>query len=338
MDLELSGKKSDVPETGFKIKRPVFGGACPHGCPWGEIAEFVQKAMKPAGYDVIICRNCNRDRTARLVSKADRPPPLDAIDRALGTTEYMDAPVDFGVTESGMLAWAYNGRFLYAKDGPYRNLRIIAKIEDPMYLLVAVRNESDITSLAQIKEKRLPVKILADFQPTSMPVLDYYGLTREAVESWGGKWIRAFDFRDRECDVIVSSLASPANNPESAFWTKYSYKYDLRFLQLPGDLLESMANEILGMMRVTVPWGLLRGVDRKIETVARSGEVIFGRDDMPDDFAYTAAKAFDTHRADLRWYIRPYSYDPKTVWKNFNVPLHPGAERYYRKMGYIKPD
>ena len=321
--------------TGFNVKQPVFGGACPHGCPWGEIAEFVQKAMKSVGYDMIICRNCNRDRTARLVSKADRPPPLDAIDWALGTTEYVDAPVDFGVTESGMLAWAYNGRYLYAKDGPYRNLRLIAKIEDPTYLLVAVKDESDITTLSQIKEKCLSVRILTDFQPTSMPVLDYYGLTRDAVESWGGKLKMAFAPGNKDCDVIVSSMASPANNPESAFWTELSYKYDLRFLNLPEDLLENMANETLGMIRVTVPWGLLKGVDRKIDTVARSGEAIFGRDDMPESFAYEAARAFDTHRADLKWYIRPYSYDPNTVWKNFNVPLHPGAERYYREMGYI---
>jgi len=26
-------------------------------------------------------------------------------------------------------------------------------------------------------------------------------------------------------------------------------------------------------------------------------------------------------------------YDPKTVWYNFGVPLHPGAERYYREVG-----
>jgi TRAP transporter TAXI family solute receptor len=326
----------DNGETGVAVKRPVFGGACPHGCPWGEIAEFVREAMKPVGYDVVICRNCNRDRTARLVSKAAHPPPLDDMDYELGTTERVDAPVDFGVTESGMLSWAYEGRYLYQKDGPYRNLRLIARIEDPTYLLVAVKADSDITNLAQIREKKMPVSILADFQPTSMPVLEYYGLTRDAVKSWGGRFIMAFRRGNKEADVIVSSMASPANNPESAFWTEFSQKHDLRFLELPEDLLQELGTETLGMQRVTVPWGLLRGVDRKITTVARSGEAIFGRDDLPNDFTYDAARAFDMRRGDLKWYIRPYSYDPQTVWKNFNVPLHPGAERYYREMGYMK--
>jgi hypothetical protein len=37
--------------TGIPAKRPVFGGAC-RLCPWGAMAEVVQAAMKPYGYDV----------------------------------------------------------------------------------------------------------------------------------------------------------------------------------------------------------------------------------------------------------------------------------------------
>jgi hypothetical protein len=41
-------------ETGIKIKKPVFGGAC-KVCPWGAVAEIVKSAMQPYGYDVQIC-------------------------------------------------------------------------------------------------------------------------------------------------------------------------------------------------------------------------------------------------------------------------------------------
>lgn len=34
--------------------------------------------------------------------------------------------------------------------------------------------------------------------------------------------------------------------------------------------------------------------------------------------------------------MRTKLVDPKSVWKNFDVPLHPGAERYYRERGYKK--
>ncbi len=326
-----------VGRTGFDVKRPVFASACPDGCPWGELGEFVRDAMTPYGYDVVLCRNCNRAEGPRVVAGRTYPPPLDPREAAVGTTERVDAPVDFGVTESGLLAAAYDGRGAYAKDGPYRNLRLIAKIEDPMYLLAAVKKDSSITDVAQIRARHLPVRILASLS-TAQAVLDYYGLTRQAVESWGGSFLDAMAVRgDPDFDVIISDLATPSNNPESAYWPRLSQLHDLRFLDFAPDLLDRLAaNEELGLMRVTAKWGLLRGIDRPIPTVARSGEAIFGRADMPDDVAYEVARAIDEHRGALEWYIRPYFYNSATAWKNFDVPLHPGAARYYREKGDMK--
>jgi TRAP transporter TAXI family solute receptor len=334
------GETLEVGRTGFDVKRPVFASACPQACPWGELGEFVQAAMKPAGYDVVLCRNCNRDKGAPIVSRRGIPPAIDAGDMRVGTTQRVNAPVDFGVTESLMLSMAYEGKGMYAGKGPLPNLRVIAKLEDPTYLMVAVRKDSGITDLAQIRDRKMPVRILADFQPSTTPVLDYYGLTREAVASWGGSFGNALEAAERpqgaaSFDVIVSSLASPANNPESSFWTRLTQLYDLHFLDLPEPLLAKMAREV-PMERAVAKWGLLRGVDRSIPTVARSGETIFARADLSDADAYAIAKAIDRSRLDLRWYVRPYSYDPRTVWKNGPVPLHPGAARYYREMGYMK--
>jgi TRAP-type uncharacterized transport system substrate-binding protein len=332
------GKTIDVGHTGFAAKKPVFASACPHGCPWGELGEFMQAALRDRGYEIVLCRNCNRAEGPRLVSKASFPPALTASDLLVGTDERVNAHVDFGVTASGFLAEAYEGRDNYAHDGPYRNLRLIAKIEDPTYLLIAVKKESSITDLAQIRDKQLPVRMLVSLSSGTLPLLDYYGLTRDAVERWGGSFANAMLSRgDEQFDVIISDLASPANNPESSYWTRLSQKYDLRFLDLPEALLAKLAaNDRAELIRVTAQWGLLRGVDRPIATVGRSGESIFGRDDMPARDAYVIAKAIDDSRGALQWYIRPYSYNPSTVWRNANVPLHPGAERYYREKGYLK--
>ena len=57
---------------------------------------------------------------------------------------------------------------------------------------------------------------------------------------------------------------------------------------------------------------------------------------MPDEFAYQLAKAMDEDRLEYLWSIRPFGYDPRKVAKIGDVPLHPGAERYYREVGYIK--
>ena len=326
---------ADVGErSGFSFKRPLMAAACLHGCPWGELGQFVRDAMAPLGYRVRLCTNCNRAEGPRLVAKAAHPPPLTASDVALGSLPRIDEPVDFGVTESGFLAAAYEGRGPYAKDGPYRNLRLIAKIEDPTYLLVAVRASSGIHDLGEIKARRLPVRIWAS-GAASAAVLGFYGLNPEALRSWGGTLSEGLPRRDSPFDVLVNDLGSPANNPESAIWPAASELFDLKFLQLPEPLLERLA-QMPGELRVTAQWGLLRGLDPPIRTVGRSGEVIFCRSDTPEQAAYDVAKAIDAHREALEWFIRPYSYDPRTVWKDVDVPLSAGAERYYREQGYIR--
>jgi TRAP transporter TAXI family solute receptor len=329
----------DAGVTGFGVKRPVLASACQHGCPWGELGDFVTEAMQPLGYEVVQCRNCNRDQGPKLVSTASYPPELGFQDTFVGTTTRINAPVDFGITSSDLLAWGYSGRYTYSAYGAFPNLRLIAKIEDPTYLLLAVKTDSGITDLSQIAAQKLPVTILGGGSPISQPILDYYGLNQDAVASWGGVYHNAITFGqadDAEFDVIINELASPTNNPESGYWTKASQKHDLRFLDLPESVLaELAADKTLGVTRTTVKWGFLRGVDRPIATVAQSGHAVFARDDTPEQAAYDAARAIDRHRDALKWYIRPYSYDSRTVWENQDVPLHPGAERYYREAGYL---
>lgn len=328
------GHTIDVGKTGFAVKRPVFAAACPAACPWGELGEFVRDAMRPLGWEVILCRNCNRAEGPRLVAKAALPPPLLPEEYAVGTLERFDAPVDFGVTASDFLTQAYEGKGAYARDGAMHNLRLIAKIEDPMYLLVAVKADSGITDLAQVAREHRPVKILT--AGGGQAVLDYYGLTRDAVTGYGGSIGSAMG-RDAavDFDVIVSDIASPANNPESALWSTLSHRYALRFLELPEALRQKLVAGGI-YQDVTAPRELLPGLDHALPTVGRSGHAIFGRADMPDDVAFLIAKAIDEHRAGLKWYVRPYSYDQGTVWKNGPVPLQPGAARYYRSMGYMK--
>jgi len=332
---ELTAQMSaDTGKTGWDAKRPVMASACESGCPWGELGDFVKESLRPLGYDVILCRNCNRWYGPQLVSEHDYPPPLDEINLRDGVTERVNARVDFGVTSSAMLSAAFNGKL--ANKGPFRNLRLIAKLEDPFYYLIAVRKESGIRDLAQVKRHHLAVRILgADSNLAT--ILQYYGLTADSINSWGGKLnVRPEEAQRGEFDIFAGFLASPSMNPESSLWTTLSQKFDLYFLELPEDLLKRIARQNVDAEFVEVHPALLRGVDRRIKTLGRSGESIFARDDAPEQCAYDLAKAIDEHHGALKWFIRVYTYDPRTVWQNFGVPLHPGAERYYREAGHIK--
>jgi len=324
----------DVGKTGWDIKRPIMAAACECGCPWGELGDFIKESMKSYGYSIILCRNCNRWYGPRLVSEHDYPPALDEINLHEGVNVRVDARVDFGVTSSAMLSSAYS-RTLAGK-GPYRNLRLIAKIEDPFYYLVAVKKESGIKDFVRIKQQHLPVRIMGS-DGNMEAILKYYGISADDIKSWGGKMgVTAEEALKGDFDIVAGFLASPSMNPESSYWTTLSQKFDLYFLELPEDLLKLIAGQNVDAEFVEVHHSLLRGINRRIKTLGRSGESVFARDDTPEQAAYDLAKAIDENHGALKWFIRVYTYDPKTVWQNFGVPLHPGAEKYYREVGYIR--
>jgi uncharacterized protein len=324
----------DVGKTGWDVKRPVMAAACENGCPWGELGEFVRESMEPYGYSVILCRNCNRSYGARLVSTNDYPPALDEGNLRDGVNVRINARVDFGATSSSMLSSAY--KLTNTNTKPYDNLRLIAKIEDPYYFLIAIRKELGITNFSQIKQKQLPVRILgADGNMTA--ILKYYGMTTDDIKAWGGKiGVTNEEALKGDFDIVSGFIASPAMNPESSLWTILSQKFDLYFFEFPDDLLKQIATQSVDAEFVVAQHELLKGINRDIKTLGRSGEAIFAREDTPEQAAYDLAKAIDENHGKLKWYIRIYTYDPSTVWQNFGVPLHPGAERYYKEAGYMK--
>jgi para-nitrobenzyl esterase len=326
------------PPTGIAAKRPVFGGACKI-CPWGAIAEVVQTAMKPYGQDVQFCYNCNAADAPRIVSEARLPPPYKpdpAVPEILAPRNVAGlGPVEFGAVSVQFLRNAYLGTGVYARDGPRANLRLIANIQDPSYVMVAAKAETGITDLAQIREKRWPVHVLtAGVGGNVAAILSYFGLSKETIEAAGGRVGATAE--DRETfDVVIGGAGVMTTAPEWRIWTEISQKFNLTFLELPGELLEKLAQES-AVERGNIPVGLYRGVVRPISTVVRTGTAIYGRADMPDDFAYLFAKAMDEQQELLQWKHLSFSYNVHNVWKAYEVPLHPGAERYYRERGYMR--
>ena len=325
-------------ETGIEQKKPVFGGAC-EICPWGAMAELVKAIMKPYGYDVQICYNCNGGDAPRIVSEARTPPPYKpdpAVSEALAPR---NAPglgaVDFGAVAIQFLRNAYRGTGMYAREKPRTNLCLIANIQDPSYMLVAAKAETGITNLSQIRQKRWPVRILtAGIGGDSTRILAHFGLSRQDIEAAGGRIGSSAEDREK-FDVVIGGGGVMTTAPEWRIWTEISQKFDLNFIQLPDDLLAQLARDTEQELG-NIPPGLYRGVERPISTVVRTGTVVYCRTDTPADFAYLVAKAMDEQQALLQWSHLNFSYNVHTVWKGSEVPLHPGAARYYKEKGYMR--
>ena len=327
--------------TGIAVKRPVFGGAC-RLCPWGAMAQVVKSAMQFYGYDVQICHNCNAVDSARIVAEARVPPPYKkdpAVSVAMAPPNDPGlGPIDFGATAEQFMCQAYDGTGPYARDKPMKNLRMIANIQSPWWLVAAARAETGITDLGQVGDRvreKHPVRIYASRTDEMVTaILAHYGLTVDAITAVGG--YVGTTFADREnFDVIIQGGAL-SSAPEWNVLYQVSQKFELNYLDIPEPVLKKLAETPL-RYRGTIPVGLLRGVERPIPTIVRNGTVVYTRADVPESFAHAVAKALDEHQDELQWTNQNFSYNVHTVWKSpCDVPLHPGAAKYYRQAGYLR--
>jgi len=324
---------SAADELGLAAKKPVVAAACKL-CPWGAIADVLKESLKPAGYDLQICYTCSRGNNPRYVVGTMKPPQSDTE----GSPPPPDHPIEFGITTGSSVQWMYEGSHDYARDGGHKELRLIARIDVSNYAVIMVKASTGITDLRQIRERRLPVRIITTESTGNLPILKYYGITRKELESWGGSYVRFVGTLPEDpdaFDVVIMNNLYLGGAPEMRPYYLITAKYDMRFLPLPQDLRESMVKEQGGQL-VNIPTALFRGVDAPVASVGTSARAVYAKADFSADFAYTIAQSLDQHRDLFRWTHVPFTYDARLVTKLPPLPLHAGAERYYREEGYVK--
>jgi uncharacterized protein len=177
-------------------------------------------------------------------------------------------------------------------------------------------------------------------------VMEFYGLCsggriEECYRSWEGAGARFFRgsyteqagaFRDRNVDGTFTFLALPG-----ASITEASVGRNLKLLAFPEPLLAHLGK--FGLGKGTIPAGTYPKATNGSEPVvsATMGTTITVSSKMADDVAYTMARTLNDNADRVhRIHASLADYDPAKGHLFLGVPLHPGAERYYREKGYLK--
>ena len=120
---------------------------------------------------------------------------------------------------------------------------------------------------------------------------------------------------------------------------KIGSKMPFRMVPISKEVAEKAGSEF-GQEVIEVPadiYGSNNGTNTTYWSPATM--VTFGvRTDMPDDLVYAMTKALaDNIEKFHAVHPQHQFYDPKVAWRNVGgVPLHPGAEKFYREAGYMK--
>jgi len=251
------------------------------------------------------------------------------------------------VNPSVLLTMAYRGKGPFRRRLPLRTLAVF-----PSYDVMgfAVHESTGISSLSQIKKERFPLKLSTRLvTPSALrenstmftvaAVMRAAGFTFAELRKWGGK----IHLASRPSDPV--RRATIENGTVNAIfdegiksWAGTALEHGFRFLPVEGAVLKKLV--AMGYRPSVMPKSRFHGMTEDIPTIDFSGWPMIVRADMPDEAAYAICEAIEKRKE----VIPTDNYKPLEIAQLFandeeapyDVPLHPGAERFYREKGYLK--
>jgi TRAP-type uncharacterized transport system substrate-binding protein len=250
------------------------------------------------------------------------------------------------INPSVMLTMAYRGKGVFKKRLP---LRTIATFPSFDVMGFAVRESTGITSLAQIKREKIPLQVSTGFVPKSdlagsatmftvAATLRAAGFTLADIRKWGGKIHsvpRPSDPRRRA--AIADGSINAVFDEGIKSWGQSALDHGFRYLPIDGAVLRQL--KALGYRTSAMSRCGFRGLKIDIPTVDFSGWPMIVHADMPNKLAYALCEAIEMRRD-----LIPTDNFKKLAMKQlcsnddeapFDVPLHPGARRFYKERGYL---
>ena len=202
----------------------------------------------------------------------------------------------------------------------------------PNTLQIWTPANSSIKSFADLKGKKFTCG-----QPGSGPyqvgleLLKVYGMSKDDLQVLPYSWGEAVNtLRDSNIDAVLWTTSFPAPAIVDATTTR-----DIRLLQQDPKKLDAFREKFPTWVDVTIPAGTYKGQATDVKTI---GTIIFFAVDkaLPDDVVYKMTKALYESRADLAQTHAILKYIGKeTVAKGMGIPLHPGAEKFFKEVGIL---
>jgi TRAP-type uncharacterized transport system substrate-binding protein len=252
---------------------------------------------------------------------------------------------DFGFGNPvGLSRMAYLGVGFYKKKIPLRAIGVFPTWDR---LIFAVHQDIGINSIEDIRKQKYPLRISTrrkgKLQTTLYvieEVLKAYDMSFAEIVRWGGKIMEAASPSSPDrMDSIRSGSVDAVFDEGVKSWGPLALKSKMRLLPIAAQVLRKM--EKLGFPSAVLTREHYPALEEEIETVDFSGWTYFCHADLASEIAYNMAKAVDLCYKQIP--VDHFDKRPMTMAEfcrggeagQLNIPLHPGAKRYFRERGYL---
>ena len=238
-----------------------------------------------------------------------------------------------GFAQSDVAYWAYTGTGTMEGKEPAKDLRTIAALFQEHIHLVALK-KSNINSVKDLKGKRVSLD-----EPGSGTyvdaklILESNGLSTNDVKAEALKGKAATDaLRNGKVDAIFVV----AGYPTGAI-VELASAVDIKLVPIDGAGAKALTSKYGFFSESPIPSGTYEGVDA-VNTVA-VGAQWFTSAKEDTDLIYKITKALwnkESRKLMDVGHAKGKTITPDTALSGVGVPLHPGAEKFYKEAGLIK--
>jgi TRAP transporter TAXI family solute receptor len=225
----------------------------------------------------------------------------------------------------------------YGFDHPFDGDLYLLQCDIPYYITICTRANSPYNSLADLKGKKVSIGGAIN---TSA-----YGVSKRVLNSIGIDAETYFDVNSLSPAESMAALAEGtidaliiSNGPGGIVTQIAASSTGLKLIPFTDEEIEraTAANPVLisGM----IPGGTYIGNDEDVKTVYDRG-VLVATLDLPENIAYQYIKIVSEHHDEIAA-INENLFGDATPQMTIDtyygvIPLHPGAEKYYREIGLI---
>ena len=238
-----------------------------------------------------------------------------------------------GFSQSDVAYWAYSGTGTFDGQEPMEDLRAIAALY-PEHIHLVASKASGINSVADLKGKRVSLD-----EPGSgtyvdaQIILESFGLSEADVTVENLKPGPASDaMRNGQLDALFFVGGYPAGT-----LVELASSADVVLVPITGPEVDAMMAKYSFFSKDTIPADVYKGVP-EAATVAVGAQWLTSTK-QSDELIYGITKALwneNTRKLLDVGHAKGKTVTLETALDGIGIPLHPGAEKFYREAGLIK--
>jgi hypothetical protein len=241
----------------------------------------------------------------------------------------------FGIVQGDIAYYALKG-FKPLFEKPASNIRGVAALYSESIHVLA-RKDANIHSVSDLRGKRVAVVAVGERksgpEQNAMQILEAYGMRLEDL----GKveWLtinESINFlKDNKIDAFF--LLAVVGSPDPARAISQPGMVVIPIDRAPADAL---MKKYAHYAKAKIPTGVYKGLEAEVPTLS-VWNLFVANADLEADIVYQATKAFFENTAVMSAaHGLGKAVKLETALMGMSIPLHPGAEKYYREKGMVK--